>query len=417
MTSDGQVAKLILQKMSGQAHVFMNGNPRPDAAFAAGGASEGRVPGGADPVEPGDEAVEAELLDRRAERPEERLTTSGRLTLAWTNARPGPEIQARAPVPGHDPVQHKIAPDAKSYPVPMPEHADIPMKHQPVAVPQPSVATVVSASAIAPSHGVPDGTSLPLEKTGPVAAAPQMAETSARGDLSTQPAPYGNPARQMIAVPAPEKDDVVARFETLRADRAVPVPTVIAQPKRAVNVAEPVGALTPPLVLQDSKTAMSLLADQGDIPIGISPERGQTGLPSSPGAQAAPDMPRQIAKQLAVAITQHPGRSTEIALNPVELGRVRMNIAAHEGALSLHIMVERPETTDLMRRHIETLTEEFHALGYSDVTFSFSDERSPDPEGGTPAPQQNNFDSRPPPEVSAPIIAVDRRKSGLDLRL
>ncbi|MFN3663730.1 flagellar hook-length control protein FliK [Yoonia sp.] len=339
------------------------------------------------------------------------------LTLAWTNERPGPEIQARAEVLGHDPVQHKIVPDAKSHPVQVPEHADIPMKHRPVAVPQPSAATVVSVSAIAPSHGVSDRTPLPLEKIGPAAAASQTTDMSARGDLSTQPAPYGSPERQMIAVPAAEKDDVAARFEALRADRAVPVPTVIAQPKRAVNVAEPVGALTPPLVLQDSKTAMNVLADQDDILIGISPERGQTGQPSALSAQATPDMPRQIAKQLAVAITQHPGRSTEIALNPVELGRVRMNIAAHDGALSLHIMVERPETTDLMRRHIETLTEEFHALGYSDVTFSFSDERSPDPEGDTPAPQQQHFDSRPPPEVSAPIIAVDRRKSGLDLRL
>ncbi|MFC6582188.1 flagellar hook-length control protein FliK [Sulfitobacter aestuariivivens] len=36
------------------------------------------------------------------------------------------------------------------------------------------------------------------------------------------------------------------------------------------------------------------------------------------------------------------------------------------------LLTERPETLDLMRRHIDQLGQEFRALGYEDVTFSFA---------------------------------------------
>lgn len=54
---------------------------------------------------------------------------------------------------------------------------------------------------------------------------------------------------------------------------------------------------------------------------------------------------------------------TDIALDPPELGRVRMSFAEVNGALSLTITAERPETAEMMRRHVALLTEEFARAG------------------------------------------------------
>ena len=37
----------------------------------------------------------------------------------------------------------------------------------------------------------------------------------------------------------------------------------------------------------------------------------------------------------------------------------------------MSLLAERAETTELLRRHIEILSQEFQALGYSDISFNF----------------------------------------------
>ncbi|WP_176827855.1 flagellar hook-length control protein FliK [Ruegeria marina] len=63
--------------------------------------------------------------------------------------------------------------------------------------------------------------------------------------------------------------------------------------------------------------------------------------------------------------------TVDVRLNPKELGSVQMTLKAQDGGLALAILAERPETLDLMRRHIDQLSAEFRAMGYSDVAFSF----------------------------------------------
>lgn len=86
-----------------------------------------------------------------------------------------------------------------------------------------------------------------------------------------------------------------------------------------------------------------------------------------------PEMPNHIAHQLAQAVYRHPDRAVEIALNPAELGRVRMTLSTKESGLVVSIFADRPDTLDLMRRNINELSESFADLGYEDIDFAFGE--------------------------------------------
>ncbi|WP_461308302.1 flagellar hook-length control protein FliK, partial [Albidovulum sp.] len=132
-------------------------------------------------------------------------------------------------------------------------------------------------------------------------------------------------------------------------------------------------------------------AAPADAGAGAAAEAGDT----SPAAAAAhrPDLPlhpAHPAPTLAVAVTQagalphgmavalvaqsrkSPAGTVEITLRPEELGKVRITLSPHDSALAMTVQAERPETLDLMRRHIESLAQEFRALGFTDLSFSFS---------------------------------------------
>lgn len=137
-----------------------------------------------------------------------------------------------------------------------------------------------------------------------------------------------------------------------------------------------------------------------------------TSAAPSAGAETA----RHAAGQIAVAVANQQGRATEIALNPEELGRVRLSITAIDGAITLNVLTERPETNDLLRRHIDVLAQEFRDLGYDSIAFSFGAEG----QSGTDqdAPRENDIQNAVPSEVTTSKALEDTGpKSGMDLRL
>ncbi|MFK7939507.1 MAG: flagellar hook-length control protein FliK [Roseovarius sp.] len=94
-------------------------------------------------------------------------------------------------------------------------------------------------------------------------------------------------------------------------------------------------------------------------------------------AAQRPELPRHIAMQLTQALQQvSASRAVELALNPAELGRVRIALKTTDTAVLVQITADRPETLDLMRRHVDALAQEFHAIGYQDAQFSFSQQNS-----------------------------------------
>lgn len=154
----------------------------------------------------------------------------------------------------------------------------------------------------------------------------------------------------------------------------------------------------------------------------------QALLPGSarPGDSAVfpPGTARAVAVQLAEALITTQGSKVDIVLNPEELGRVRMVLSPSESGISVSITAERPETLELMRRHIDQLTEEFRALGYVDIGFEFSGEESDRNFDDGPNNQQTSIESEP---ESRPVNAQHGPESnpnthprvscGLDMRL
>lgn len=108
--------------------------------------------------------------------------------------------------------------------------------------------------------------------------------------------------------------------------------------------------------------------------------RGAGVTAERPQVQAAllhPDLPRHMAAQLAAAARSgQPDRAVQVLLNPAELGHVRITLHTGDGTINVTVIAERPETLDLMRRHIETLAQEFQRIGYRAAEFSFGNGQS-----------------------------------------
>ena len=98
----------------------------------------------------------------------------------------------------------------------------------------------------------------------------------------------------------------------------------------------------------------------------LQPQIGSSpiGLPS--GSTLPANAPNLVAQQIAAALQDRGnevGQPIEVALDPPELGRVRLQMAEMAGVLTLTIHAERPETAELMRRHLDLLAQEFSDAG------------------------------------------------------
>jgi len=131
------------------------------------------------------------------------------------------------------------------------------------------------------------------------------------------------------------------------------------------------------------------------------------------------ELPRHVAQQLAEIARQMPERPIELALNPDELGRVRMTFSMSDGGINVAVVAELGETMELLRRHIDTLAQEFRNLGFRDVSFDFS-RNGQENTNGDDTDQEHNANSDTPPamaESQTPIQLSLEPQSGLNLRL
>ncbi|EYD73144.1 flagellar hook-length control protein FliK [Limimaricola hongkongensis] len=165
---------------------------------------------------------------------------------------------------------------------------------------------------------------------------------------------------------------------------------------------------------------------RGDAPMaeGIAVmARQQRAAGTMPDGHAAAPPPRPVAQQLAqpvvAVITAASEGQIELRLDPEELGHVALRMRAEGDRLTLVIAAEQRDTTELIRRHLQELSQEFRALGYRSIGFSFEggqgghagagrDTRAPDR-----APAQ---EPAGPPPILVPLSAGPPRP-GLDLRL
>ncbi|WP_187430690.1 hypothetical protein ROLI_000660 [Roseobacter fucihabitans] len=147
--------------------------------------------------------------------------------------------------------------------------------------------------------------------------------------------------------------------------------------------------------------------------------RGAATATTSAHAISRPETASMVGRQMAEVLHRMPDRPVEVALNPEELGRVRLSISATEGGITVSVLAERPETLDLMRRHIDQLAREFQTLGYSNINFAFnegnSDQNSSQNDQPHTASNANTQSHEPEDGSITPITLATA--TGVDLRL
>ncbi|MFG5384365.1 flagellar hook-length control protein FliK [Yoonia sp. R2-816] len=268
------------------------------------------------------------------------------------------------------------------------------------------------------------------------------AEKMTNGRLATPAAQVPTPAVTPVAQPGPTADKK-AQAAALPIDQApvlpLPIQKDVEAPRRRIepppaeirnatttgpasNISYWIGGNTTPAIaaplfdLQSRGRAEIPTETASLLPLtkrGASILQTPTASPITAGAETA----RHVAHQMAVAISAQPGQTTEIALSPKELGRVRLSIVAVDGAITLAVLAERPETADLMRRHIDVLAQEFKSLGYDDIAFSFADDSQAEPEDKSEKPSAKSASLDGKTVEDPPSHPKHTMQSGLDLRL
>jgi len=168
-------------------------------------------------------------------------------------------------------------------------------------------------------------------------------------------------------------DERRARSEGLVRSDSAALATAPKQAPPATTLLPKAPAIETLKVADVSDTTKPVVADvDGALPAETR-TTGTTSAPTFGQVLARAETPGLMARQMAEALQRLPDKPVEIALNPRELGRVRMSISAAEAGITVNVLAERPETLDLMRRNIEQLTVEFEAIGYSNINFAFAE--------------------------------------------
>jgi len=151
----------------------------------------------------------------------------------------------------------------------------------------------------------------------------------------------------------------------------------------------------------DMRTSMSGITE---------PRSAPQGLP----AQA--EMARQVAIQISEAVRSGE-KPIELTLNPAELGRVRLSLAPGDGVMMVTVLADRPETLELMRRHIDMLAQELRAIGYGSTAFSFARGGGGAATGGFDTGGGADLDAAPETSETMASGAPEGVTERLDIRL
>ncbi|MBO6603386.1 MAG: flagellar hook-length control protein FliK [Roseicyclus sp.] len=226
----------------------------------------------------------------------------------------------------------------------------------------------------------------------PVASAPQSPASPLAPPVSNRLPVAAHPPAPLTAPLNPSKEMTVAtgRILTEVDVPAAPTTQAFTQLTPPASVAPTglsgVDPQTPIRVLQTGLPSDELPFELAAIPA-LAANGAGTGTaaqltpPGPPAPQAA--TAQNAAAQMAAAMqaqagARMPDQPIEIALDPPELGRVRMVFSHVDGGLVLAITADRPETLDLMRRHADLLAREFSDAGLGGTAFSFQGQQNGD---------------------------------------
>ena len=225
----------------------------------------------------------------------------------------------------------------------------------------------------------------------------------ARPKISEQQLTFGDGTPSRTEFRATERTEVL-RYETQPSIQhtgavsapAQSAPVSLGAPTISHDVNAPADQLSVlPVAELDSKTAISTVS------------------PQTPPSK--PELAQVVIRQLAVVVPQVSDRPVEVLLNPEELGRVRMVMLGQDAQMVVQIHADKPETSDLIRRHLDMLAQDFQELGYSDISFSFSNQRENSQQSQDEISADTTPAIHPTNTPTAPHLLLPQ--SGLDLRL
>ena len=203
-----------------------------------------------------------------------------------------------------------------------------------------------------------------------------IAQTAGFATISAPNATPGIPLKpvDLISEIAKRSEDVIA---TTKQETMAPVGTM---PVTFAHIQTPM-TVAQYLVQQQTVTAQSAIRD--DLLVDVDAERALaiSTVPVSQEnliakTQTDLQMSRYVAQQVVDAVRHQPNGPIEIALNPEELGRVRISLNSQDGTMMVTLTVERAETAELLRRNMDSLSQEFRNIGYAEVSFTFTGDGS-----------------------------------------
>ena len=115
----------------------------------------------------------------------------------------------------------------------------------------------------------------------------------------------------------------------------------------------------------------------------LEPSSGVQGSSAFSSQQAKSDQVRQIMVQIFQGTAPKEGETIQIRLTPEELGTVTYRLSTSEAGPVIHVISDRAETLDLLRRNTDQLLAEFAEFGFSDADVTFSDDMSSNSPTGT----------------------------------
>lgn len=253
-----------------------------------------------------------------------------------------------------------------------------------------------------------------LVRPSPDEAMPVRVTQTGSVPLSTPTAPVLQPETR-FSYPIDTRMQVGAAQPDMGVALATPTPTLLQHKPVALSaamIASPAGADNP-----ERGLGLEAVGGAAELRGTLSANAELRPAALTPSTQV--ETPRQVAVQIADAVRSGE-KPIELKLNPAELGRVRLALAPGDGVMMVTVLADRPETLDLMRRHIDMLAQELRAIGYGSTAFSFGqggDGTASEgfaPGGGGDSDTQDTASGIPEiPASDAPLGVQDR----LDIRL
>lgn len=245
----------------------------------------------------------------------------------------------------------------------------------------------------------------------------------------TSPLPFKGTPQDVKITLRPLTAEPIRASEGQPGNRAPEAATRIAAPTASLPAPAATAATNTSAGPQAPGTTLETIARDGGLEFPLS-DLGRVTAVSGPVASAPtqleapgrlPILQPQVMAQLAEMAPELRSGPVEIQLSPEELGRVRMALSASEASVQIQITTERPETQDLIRRHLDMLSDDLRRQGFSDISFSFANGEDADGWNGESSPRPNaSADSdfgeagdRPGPTKSLTIPASSR----LDIRI